>query len=320
MKRVALLGLVVLGCSAPAPPPLGQGDAGAGTDASDLVYDDSGPDGADASDGANEADAAEDDGGGPIPDATAACNPAKTWAAGSPLALTTGAAALASIDGAETTIAWVTTSDDVIHWADRDDTTSPWGAPQSITGGFALGERVALTSNGLAIYAVGTDHRSLVAFERAQIGDAFAATSDPVLDAVNAEVPSGTNVSDVVLSPSSTMLLLRWVGGGNDGLRMARRVMPTDVWPTSNPFAVQPETQMVGGKARRPTGISVDGRALFYWDETTDVEMIGFFAWDATTMNQFTNLGARPDAQVNTDCSTLYFDDGAGTLESAQHP
>jgi len=322
MNRVALtFGLAVVGAGCQPVRGMisdstGARDAGAAAqDASDLVYDDGGGAAVDAA-----AEAAPDS--GPIADTTASCDPSKIWSAGASLPLTTSAATFGAIDGSETTVAWITTSDDVVHYADRDDATSPWGADQTIASGFAPGERVAVQNNGLALYAIGADHRSIVSFERAQIGDAFSVGAGAALANVNDEIaalPNGTTVSDVVLSPSSTLLVLRWVGGSSAGLRIARRVMLTDTWPTTSAFAVQSETAVVNGKARRPTGISVDGRALFYWDETTSSETVGFFAWDATTMSQFTSLGSRADAQVNTDCSALYYDDGSGNLETAPH-
>jgi hypothetical protein len=296
-------------------------DAGGTGDGGSLVID-LGSDAAtttkpDASSDAGAADAAD---AAPIPDLTATCNPAKTWLNGVSVGVTTSSASLATINGSETSIAWLT-EDDVVHYADRADTSSAFGADRTITSGVAPGERVALTSDGLTLYAIGADSRSLVAFVRGTTDDDFAAADSPLLDNLNAELAaleSNATVSDLVVGTSSNVMLLRYVGGSSAGLRKAQRIMPTDAWPSTSPYAQQAELAVVNGKARRPTGLSLDGRALFFYDEVSGAQMVGFFAYDATTIAQFSSLGSKLDAQTNTDCTTLYFDDGS-TIRSAAH-
>lgn len=328
-RAVFCVALLLAACGGDPPPaPLQSSDAGKDTTTADVSVD-TGADGSDvdaeadaATDAAvdvatDAADAAQDatadaGDGGPVPP-TPVCDPTKTWAAGVKLTPSTLAIdARSTVTGDETTLAWITPNDGVVHYVDRVDSTVAWDAERTLPGtGLAPGERIALTRDGGHLYGIGTDLRSLVGFTRSSRVDPFVGPAlDLTLSDLNLEgaaLASGESFADLVVGTSNTVLLLRVAGGSSPGLRLSARVLPTDTWPTTTAFAQQSEFDVVAGQARRPTGLSTDHRALFYFDEPTGHEKVGFFDYDALTATLFVDLGARSDAQPNDDCTMLYY-------------
>ncbi|CAN5337487.1 hypothetical protein BH09MYX1_BH09MYX1_14540 [soil metagenome] len=269
-------------------------------------------------------DAATDaavDGGSvtPPPALPGVCDSTRTYPSVSKLAVSTvalEAMPTASEDGL--TVAWITPNDGAVHYADRVDSVTAFTAAKTLSNPkLATGERVALARDGHTLYGVRADRLALVAFTRAASGDDFGAAGTSTLENLDGELVSGESFADVVVGSSSLALVYRRVGGSSPGLRLATRIMPGDAWATSTPFAVQAELAMVGPKARKPTGLSNDRRAIFYFDELSGTEKIGFFEWDATTATTFLDLGARANAQPNSDCTVLTYDT-AGDLYTGQ--
>ena len=76
-----------------------------------------------------------------------------------------------------------------------------------------------------------------------------------------------------------------------------------------------PELQSTkDGKRRRPTGISSDGRTLFYFDEVTSLERAAWRDGPTSAFGLFKDIGAFAEAVPNLRCDTLYYQgqDGAG--------
>lgn len=259
------------------------------------------------------------DSGTPTLPPGAVCDPLQMWAAEAKLAASTaGDDALSSITSDERSIAWVDASDNSVHYADRDDPVDAFGAAKTIsTVGLALGERVGLAFDGRTLYAIRADRQGLVAFSRDSRGDSFTSYGTTTLDNLNAEgatLGAGNFFTDLVVS--NTVLLVRVTGGASAGIRLASRVLPGDAWSPTLPFAAQSELAVSSGKARRPTGIATDRRALFYWDEVSASEKVALFPFDSATATAFVDLGDRAGAQPNGLCTSLYYS-ASGDLYTA---
>lgn len=247
------------------------------------------------------------------PTPAAVCDPARGWSAPVELVLPgVEAKRLDAVSGDELTIAW-SSGDDAIRVADRSTLPGAFAPPQVLTAGFASGARVALGADGRALYGVRPDERGLVLLTRPSRDDAFAPGDEGVLANLQGELDAmapDERVADVVIGSSDTALLFRRVGGASPGLRLALRVMPGDAWSTSQPFAVQPELSPVGARARRPTGLSADLRALYFLDESSSVSRVAYFGYDALTASTFLDTVGQENAQPSRDCATLYFSNG----------
>ena len=327
MKRVVICAaLLVAACDGDSPPALQGGDSGKDATSVDGTTDtgvdgeadataDVETDAADAADDAADAavaDAGVDGDGAPPPPAPI-CDPTKTWAGGVKLAPSTSSIDdMSTVTGDETTLAWITPGDAVVHYVDRVDASVAWDPERTLPGtGLAPGQRIAVTRDGNHLYGLGTDLRSFVGFTRSSHADPFVGpTLDLTLSDLNLEgsaLAVGETFSDLVVGTSSTSLLLRLAGGSSPGLRLSTRVLPTDTWASTTAFAPQSEFDVVAGKARRPTGLSTDRRALYFFDEASGHEKVGFFDYDAPTASLFVDLGAHANAQPNDDCSVLYY-------------
>lgn len=290
---------------------VGKPDAKA--DASADAKSDSTVDGGDAGDASDASDAGDAsdafiEAGPPLP----ICDPNKGWNTGVKLTISTlGIDSLSSVTGNETTLAWITPSDGVIHYVDHDFPQDPWGPEQTLPPtGLAPGQRVALSGDGLYLYALVTDMRSIVAFTRSSRTDPFTGPGTATLANLNAEgaaLAIGDTFADLVVGASNTSLLLRVASPTTPSIRRSLRVLPSDPWAPTTAFAVQTELSVLLGQARRPTGLSADGRALFYFDEVNGHQKVGFFDYDAPTATQFVDLGVMDGAQVNGDCTMLYY-------------
>ena len=64
---------------------------------------------------------------------------------------------------------------------------------------------------------------------------------------------------------------------------------------------------------RRPSGISADDLALFYWDETTSSESIAYRATPGGDFNLFVNIGVMKNAVPTASCSRLYYSTAAAS-------
>ena len=290
------------------------GDAGGdgGADADPDADPDAGDDGGDAATG----DAGDS---GPAP----TCDPTRGWNTGVKITSSTlGVDALEAVTGSESVLAWITPSDGVIHYVGRDFPQDPWGAEQTLPGsGLASGQKVALSSDGLYLYALAASKRSIQVFTRSSRADPFTGPGTATAADLNTEgsaLTGGANFSDLVIGTSSTALILRIEGGSSPGLRLSTRVLPTDTWATTTAFAPQSEFDVVAGKARRPTGLSTDRRALFYFDEVTAHQKVAYFDYDATLATQFTDMGVIGGAQPNEDCTVLYYDATADLYSATQ--
>lgn len=250
----------------------------------------------------------------PPPSAPGVCDPSAMVGAGTKLGVGDGEnKRLGAITADELGIAWQTPADGVVHYADRAAASDPFGEEQTLDAtGLATGERVALAQDGLALYAIAADGRSVLAFTRSSRGDAFVGPGSALVDTLNAEGASlgaGERFGDLAIAGSGTALLLRRFGANVASLRLSQRVVPSDPWGATSEIGAQPELATSGGFARRPTGLSADARALFYFDQSSGTEKVAFFDEDATKASHFVDESTRGGLQPNLDCSAVYYDE-----------
>jgi hypothetical protein len=289
------------------------------------VFVDAGLDASDASDGSNANDADADVFVPPAP----VCLPTATWAASvvEPFSVAMEKDFSPTIAGNALSFAWLTgTTELTVHFVDRALDTDPWGAARTFVGtGLEPGEHVTMTADGLKIYGVATGGRGLVQFSRATRADVFGAgtVAGGELDTIRGVIAAygaGEKVSDLVVSASGFALIYRKTSGIDFGLFISRRILLTDTWPAATPFGRQIELQPAATNLRRPTGLSADARALFYWDESTSTEKVAHFLFGATTASTFVDLAARRGAVPNGACARLYFYDDNDVLSAGRQP
>ena len=319
------VGCVALGCSSETRPAVAKFDSGAAADSSVATGDDGGAEASvDAAFDAEKMDAAE---AGPfiVP---AACDPGAKYGAGVSLGLGVGQIKqLSAIADDERTIAWITPSDGVIHYADRLKNFVTFAGEQTFDGSaLAPGERVALEPAGLVLYALASGGRAIVQYARSAPGDALSVAPNLALPMVTvaqlnaqlAAMPPAERLSDLTIGAVGLALVARHVGGQAPGLLRADRMMASVWWPPLAEFAAQGELVQSGNSARRPSGLSSDARALFYFDELTATAKIAYFDVDAPKASVFVDRGAWGRAQPNRDCSKVYYDTGGDLLVAAR--
>jgi len=337
MKSIAmrsLLWLVLpaaawLGCSSSSPPVSSQSideDAGGGDAGNVTLNDGSTPgDAASEGDGSTTHDAGTsgdsgvlDDGGvvGPPPPASA-CDESATWGTGSLLsASTTQDDLLDSVTPDELNIAWTSgaTGSKVVQYASRSTATDPFGAAQSLAANTYTADRVSLSPDGLRLVVVNADAHGFSNLSRASTADAFAAGDSGDLSNINAAVPTGASVGDPVVDASDTSFYYSLYDNGASTTTIYRslRLTPNDPWGIGFALAVSSDLESQGSLRRRPTGISSDGRTLFFYDEVTSTERAGWINETSGSFDSFVSLGARTWAAPSGSCGKIYYS-AAGT-------
>jgi len=240
------------------------------------------------------------------------CGTTQEWVDGSALPISTLAAVhFGSITPDELTVAWATSPNGVItiQYADRTARDASFGAPKSFVGQFAL-DRAALSSDGLRLVLVNADRRGFTEYTRASRDDDFGTPSmapfAALQDYAQHTMLAANAFADPLLDPDDKAFLYSEYGGGSvDTIQRARRLFSGDPWSVGSPL-VATELEASGAQRCRPTGLSADGRTLFFWDERLGKERAGFFAYSTDSFSSFLDVGQLIDAQPNADCTRLY--------------
>lgn len=319
--RCRPLALVVLvgaaACSSKAPvPPYDFGDAATPP----ATPGDGGIDGNPASD-ANVSDAISD---APSDAADAAisygvCDPAAVWKSGVLIpASTVEDDSLGSLASDELTIAWTsgTEGSSTVHYADRLSTSVPFGAAQTAAGAFAF-DRAALSPDGLRLTVVNADRKGFSELTRVARTDAFggaAVGSYSSLNDFGANImPAAELFGDPMLSPNDKRLYFsRYGGGRTDTIFASNRIFANDSWDQGTSLGGPSELVAVGATRKRPTGVSVDGRAFFFWDETASTQRVAWYVPTTYMFEKVVDLGAHAMAQPNGQCDRLYYSAAGG--------
>ncbi|CAN5210434.1 hypothetical protein BH09MYX1_BH09MYX1_12470 [soil metagenome] len=305
---------VWLGCGDDQPPPLSPADSGTDGMTSDGAVTDG-----------STSDVVDLD--APFDAGPAVCAQPMSFGAGAavPNVSTPQTDHFGAITADELTIAWMNAAGTVLY-AERTKPTEPFGATKSLAVGFAL-DRVALSADGLTMIGVLTDRSTFAQVKRNARTDAFALPLDstpfkflnmPNGGTEDGGADAGSTVADPVLSADGKVFYFSLLGGPPETVAESLR-LGGSFYPSPR---VLKQTDLVsaGAKHRRPTGLSVDGRTLFFWDESTSTERAAFREsvtipgkLDFTT---FVTLGAFPGAQPSQTCGRLYFESpGSGGVD-----
>ena len=290
------------------------------------------PDGGDGSSDVAAGDSASDagDSSSDAPfDAAPVCTTSMTWKAGTALSISTSQADLfGAITPDELTIAWMNAAGSGLY-ADRSKASDPFGAPQTLTAGVALG-RVALSSDGLALIVVLADRSALAQTTRSARGAAFSTTLDKApfasLDPLPTEIDAGSSpphgsFADPMLSPDGQFLYYSQYGVST--LTMCesyRKSGDTSPWGQGrNLLESQLAAPNTSGTRMIPSGMSSDDLTLFYWDGVAQTERVAFrdSALTNNTYKQFVTLGAAYQYAAPTgSCGRIYFSSpGSGGMD-----
>jgi hypothetical protein len=284
------------------------------------------------SDGMPNADATSDaagdgssDTGVPFDAGPTECDPTATWGANQLVAASTAQSdSLGAVTADELTIAWMTAAGAVMY-ADRQSASSPFGAPQTLTGAIALDE-VALSGDGLTLVVVLQDRSALAQTTRASRSSAFSSTLDTApfaqLDPPPTEGDAATSqgaFADPVLSNDGQLLYYSQYGVSAYSMHESYRPGASGVWPQGRSLIEKDFVAPNQSARMRPTGLSADDRTLFFWDESASTERVAFrdgVQMPNNTYKTFVDVGAHQYAVPTLSCARLYFSaSGSGGLD-----
>lgn len=252
------------------------------------------------------------------------CTASMKWQTGTSLPISTPQSdQLGAITPDELTIAWMTTAGSVLY-ADRSKASDPFGTPQTLTAGVALG-RVGLSPDGLTLIVVVTNRSALAQTTRSARGGSFSTTLDEApyadLDPLPTEIDAGSSpphgsFADPMLSPDGQFLYYSQYGTSTLTMCESYRSQgDTSPWGQGrNLLESELSAPDTSGTRMIPSGMSSDNLTLFYWDEVANVERAAFRddAMTNNTYKQFVTLGAYQFAVPTSNCGRIYFS-GAGS-------
>lgn len=238
------------------------------------------------------------------------CKANMTLGAPSTVVSTNGDDRFSAITRDELTIAWVIPSDTsvgTLQIADRASTGDAFGAPHSPAGTVAL-DGVSLTPDGLTLLAIGTNRREFLVFKRIDRTEAFVAADASHYAKLVAALAPQEKVGDPVFATDEQRIVYSVYGGSsNDTVRYATRLSLSTAFDVGGAYAYA-ELRTENGKRRRPTGMDRDFETMFYWDEVSQTEKLGRMQGTAAVgFYAVHDVGARPSAQPNEDCSRIYY-------------
>lgn len=257
-----------------------------------------------------------DAGPGPTPP-EGLCLPATAWTEPTALPFSLGAELLVSITPDERSIAVhrVSGPSGELYVFDREDDEADT---------FAEGKRIepdvpvrtsraALSPDGLRLVLLADDWHSFVVMERPSRTDSFVPSdeSSPArsafakLNAAGASLDPAEAFDDPVFGADGKSFLYSVIPDEGHTLRISTKDM-AGVWEVGTPLD-DCELQSLGeGLSRRPTGLSADGRTLFYFDEARGIARAAFRGAASGVFTSFVDLGARISPQPSADCTRLY--------------
>jgi hypothetical protein len=203
--------------------------------------------------------------------------------------------------------------------ADRASADAAWSTPVEIpasAGPFAL-DRVALESNGLVLGVLRADRTGFLEFRRATRSDAFAPGTVGTFANLSQGLPAGGTIADPVIGESDATMFFSLVGPGITAtMQTAIRFNPTAVWPSRSPVNAD-QLAANGTSRKRPTGLSGDGRTLFYWDEALSLTRRAVRGPGALAVfESFTDVGPQQAVQPVASCKRIYYSaTGASSLD-----
>jgi hypothetical protein len=251
------------------------------------------------------------------------CNPSRSWTVQQPAAPTWAQSLghFGGISSDELTAAWTSTSGSSTSvWiAQRAHRAQAFGTPLLVPTATTpvADDRVALDPTGTLLIAVQADQSTLVAFGL----DGDAGMWSTLGTAQFANLSAGA--MDTGKAFSTPVL-------GADGRSLYYVLAPqADASPQDAPRLYEStwdETAQKWGNGvwhseftkALPTGASLDGRTLFFFDQTQNIERGGWRDSAQAPFVEFHDVGMLPEAAPNLLCDTLYFRTAGMDLDSAR--
>lgn len=204
----------------------------------------------------------------------------------------------------ELTLVWSEAegSEVLYYLADRGAVDEPFGVAQQVSGVHVL----AVSPDGLRLIALSSDHSALLALTRADRADAFdAATQGEFAELDGDASEKGWSFSSAVLSPDDRTLFYT-VGDADAAypLRVSTR-SAGGPWPLGEALE-QCEFEAHSGYGRYPTGMSSDGKTLFFHDSWRGRARAAWRDTDTAAFTWFRDTGDWLVAQPNAACDRLY--------------
>lgn len=250
------------------------------------------------------------EGGAPGPSVPAQCAPSAAFGEPRRIAVSTAEDDdLGSITPDELTIAW--TAGEKAFVADRARVDAAFGDAMEVPGSSAYFARVITSPDGLRLIAVRLDGTSFGLLTRAARGEPFEGELDEspfaALESGAPDLFSAAPVADAIFDAAGKRVLYSALDTQADGFstiyesNFASGILPWGI-PVQGTllFAVE-------GAFRRPSGLSADGRTLFYWDEVSAESRA---AWRPSRDRAFENSERLPEYRnvvPNTACDRIYF-------------
>jgi len=196
-----------------------------------------------------------------------------------------------------------------LYVADRATAEAPFVAtPVTLPSGYEVASGVSLSSDGLRLLLVMTDHSGFGELTRSARSDGFDGEPSTLPYAkINVlKLMSGRSVGWPVLSSDGQSLyFLSYFG---QGLVNQSHLGEDGVFD----FGAVIDEFTLGGEAgayKLPTGLSADERAIFFFDEATEHSMALFRSRPGAPFYDPLDLGPRRGMAPNLDCSRLYSSD-----------
>ncbi len=188
----------------------------------------------------------------------------------------------------------------VVRVADRASVTEPF------SDGAVLGQPV--DANGAGVSPNGLSLAVTVAGRPALSVRPSLAAPFPGPSTVGIDFGDETAFRSPVVAPNEGLFLTqRFVAPGQLPFTFASKVGSRYVQDE----LLIPNIELLSTNANdlvpRPTGMSKDLRTLFFYDEAKKVERAAFRAGPGCAYTTVVDLGDRPGAQPNADCSALYY-------------
>jgi hypothetical protein len=240
------------------------------------------------------------------------CTATKAWAAGSKLAVNSGAApSFVGVTPSELTLLWreAPSSVPVYFLADRVATSDAFGDAQELSFANVLG----VSPDGLRLTIASGDGRLLEA-TRAERGDSFGEAEPGAYSLLDADaLAHHLTLGDVAIAPDDHSLYYSaW--SLDDATPYPVRVSTragTEPWPVGITLTGC-ELKAYGAFGPRPTAVSSDGLTLFYLDAARGTSRAAFRTTASADFTWFIDLPAMLRPAPNTACDQLYHSPSSG--------
>jgi hypothetical protein len=240
------------------------------------------------------------------PSFTAVCAPTGGWGTGEAVAFDAAEGAIfIGVTPDELTLVWSEAHGSEPHYyvADRSSPGDSFGPAQEVTGLHLL----AVSPNALRLVALSADQSALLALSRNDRSSAFAAAAEEEFSLLDADArANGWSFSSCAISPDDRTLF--YTAGAVDTqypLRVSKRD-DAGPWPVGEQLD-QCEFEEHGGYGRYPTGVSADGKTLFFYDSWRGMARAAWRESNTSAFTWFRDLDELIVSQPNTACDRLYY-------------